>query len=115
MSRAVLVSALLVSAGACTHVNRATLLTSSALLACDWSQTRHAAAGGWEHYREANPVMGPTPTPRTVDTYFLSAAVLNTAIWYVLPESVRSVIPGIVSSVQAKTIVGNVPRTGWCW
>jgi hypothetical protein len=95
--------------GACSlrAVNTGTLVASTAALACDWAQTRGAAAAGWEGVHENNPVMGPTPSTATVDAYFFAVAIVNAAIWHVTPESWRPVTQGALISRQSLAIVRN--------
>jgi hypothetical protein len=93
------------------NLNRATLAASTASLACDWGQTRSAASNHWKGRYEANPIMGTNPGTRTVDTYFASTVVLNAAIWYFIPEKLKSIIPGVVIGFQANTIAGNLDTT----
>lgn len=92
-------------------VDRATLIASTAILACDWGQTRSAAAEGWTGRREGNVLMGERPSTSTVDAYFAATAVLNTAVWVVLPAKWRSVIPGVVIGAQVRTVAGNFATT----
>ena len=98
----------------CSHVNRTTLVASSAALACDWVQTRAAASDGWVDFEEANPIMGRTPSVNTVDAYFATAAIANAAIWYFMPSSVKSLLPITVTAFQVRTIRRNIDTIGWC-
>jgi hypothetical protein len=95
------------------YVNGTALAVSTAALAVDWSQTRSMAEDGWVGHREANPIMGANPRTWTVDQYFLSVALVNAIIWAAMPERWRSAVPLGVAAVQAKTIAGNAPKTGW--
>lgn len=99
----------------CTHVNRATLIASTASLACDWAQTRSQASTGWNGTMENNPMLGTQPSTTKVDAYFASTIVINAAIWYVMPERYKSIIPLGVTAAQARTIAGNVEQTGMCF
>lgn len=118
MTRALLLLALV--ATGCAHVDRATLITSTVSLACDWGQTRSMAANDWAHptgpqrYEEANPIMGKHPSTLVVDTYFMSAALINAAAWLVIPKGWRSAAPVAVTARQALAITRNVEHTGWC-
>jgi len=94
--------------------DRATLLASTASLACDWRQTSNAAAAGWSGTREANPVMGPHPDTTTVGLYFLGVAFVNAAVWAVVPRGWRSLAPSALVGVQARTIRGNNGTIGRC-
>jgi hypothetical protein len=100
----------------CTHVNRATLATSTAVIVCDWGQTRNMAMQNWDggNFTEMNPLLGPAPSTGNVDAYFAASAALNVAVWLLMPERYRSVVPAGVIVMQTKTIVGNTPNTGLC-
>ena len=93
---------------ACSHVNRATLVASTAALACDWAQTRELAGDGWRTHRETNPMLGERPTTNVIDTYFLAAAIVNATVWAVMPERFRSVIAGGVAARQGLAIGRNL-------
>lgn len=96
------------AATACTHFDKATLVTSTATLAWDWSQTRGAAEQGFSGARhENNPIMGSHPSPGQVDVYFVSTVLINTALWLMLPKSWRSVIPASVTLVQTRQVYMN--------
>lgn len=94
------------------RVNNSVLFASSALLVCDWSQTRQAAQRGWHvgdvPQWEGNPMLGRTPSAATVDAYFGATIVLNAALWYLLPDRWKAIGPGAVIGVEAKTIRDNV-------
>ncbi len=107
-------------ATAWTHIDRASLATSTASLAVDWTQTRSAAREGWSGGRTeggipAMAVMGTTPATHAVDAYFAGCAVANTVLWAVLPPKWRSVVPGFVIGVQAYTIRSNLAVTSGKW
>lgn len=118
MTHRLLLLVLVAGSVACgnVRVNRATLIASTAALVCDWGQTRGAASGGWRTGIEVNPIMGPTPTVRSVDTYFMGAIMINAGLWLLTPERWRSAVPIAVTGVQVHTIAGNVSRgtTGLC-
>lgn len=97
----------------CTHYDRVTLVTSTATLAWDWSQTRGAAEQGFSgNRREANPIMGEHPSAGQVDVYFISTILINTALWCVLPPKWRSVLPTGVTVVQTRQIYMNASGGG---
>lgn len=97
---------------ACAHsraVDRATLVSSTLTIACDYGQTMYHARQGWPNGREElNPIMGPTPSTAVVTTYFVSAAVVNAVAPYVLPAWARSVVRGAVTARQAVAIEHNM-------
>jgi hypothetical protein len=101
----------LVSGCSFKNLNRATLAASTASLACDWGQTRSAASNHWKGRYEANPIMGMNPSTGTVDVYFASTIAINAAIWYLMPEKLKSLLPVGVIGVQANTIAGNLDTT----
>jgi hypothetical protein len=107
-----LVVILALGLSACTHVNRATLVASTAALFADGLQTRSAAERGWSHGdRETNPLLGATPSVGRVEVYFASAIVANAVLWAVLPPKWRSIVPMTVIGVQTQTIWGNLETT----
>lgn len=115
--RVLLVALALFCGGACSlrAANTATLVASTAALACDWGQTRGVASaaseGRWTlDYWEENPVMGPRPSTGDVDLYFAAAAALNAAAWVAIPRRYRWIIPSVVLAVQTAAIVQNAHR-----
>ena len=117
--RGTLVVLMILVFGACSpamtrRMNVAALITSTALLACDGAQTAKMAGEKWRTTWERNPVMGATPDTTTVGVYFASAVLINAAVWAVLPERYRAVLPAAVTGVEARTIADNAARTGWC-
>lgn len=93
------------------RVNAGTLVASSALVACDWNQTRHAAARGWHIGElpqwEANPLLGRAPSTGAVDAYFAGTIAVNAAVWYFVPARWRSVLPGFVIGAESATVLDN--------
>lgn len=100
------------SCTACTHVNRATLVASTAALVVDWRYTRGNAQREWHcggrQFYESNPVMGWRPSTGAVDLYFAAAAALNTAVWVLMPSRYKSAVPVGVLALQAGPIMGNL-------
>lgn len=100
------------SAGTWRHIDRTTLAMSTASIACDWGQTATMAAKGWDRglgpQHEENPIMGEHPSVAVVSAYFMTALVINTAVWAVLPASWRSAIPTAITGSQTITIERNV-------
>jgi hypothetical protein len=76
----------------------------TASLLIDASQTRALARGGWDGYHETNPILGPSPSVRTVNVYtaVVGLAVLGGAA--VVPERVRPWLLGAALAVEAFTI-----------
>lgn len=110
MKRTVAVLAAIAVSG-CAHMDVASLVTSEASLACDWGQTRSAAVAGWHGYAEENSIIGPNPSAMRVDMYFATAAILDAAVWLVLPKGWRSAPPVALTVMEAKVIHGNEATT----
>lgn len=92
------------------------LAISTASLTLDWRQTSNAADERWSGGRKesgyiTNITIGSHPSTHAVDYYFVATAVVNTALWSVLPKRWRSVIPGLVIGVEIPTIIGNLKTT----
>lgn len=101
--------ALLLCGCSVSAINATAISVSTATLACDWNQTRGFAAAGWGEFAEYNPVMGSRPETSTVDAYFAAAAVLQIAVWRVLPRKIRWALPVAVMALQVRTIAINAP------
>lgn len=106
--------AVMMAGCASSGFSQTTLATSTALLVCDGMDTVHAAGTGWMDGHEGNPIMGSHPSVTVVGAYFLGVIATNTALWEIIPDRYRWIIPSMVSAVQVNTIVGNAPYTGVC-
>jgi len=95
----------------CVHADVAALIASEATLACDWGQTRSAAALGWRGHEETNILLGHQPSTTHVDVYFGVAAVLDAALWIMLPDTWRGASVTGVTAIEADSIVHNIPTT----
>ncbi len=97
------------------------LLTSSLLIGVDWLQTRSQATrtrsfiddNGTEgtitrYGDEWNPLLGRQPSMRRVDTYFISALILNAACLYALPERQRRAYGREVVMLEVLAIGNNL-------
>ena len=93
------------------------LVVSTAALAWDWKQTRTWAGDNWQRSdgnggmwvnHENNPIIGARPGMHTVDVYFALTAATNLAIWYLMPEKYRSVVPAALVVAEASAIAGNI-------
>lgn len=121
MKRLLAAVALMVSSGACTHVNRATLATSTAALAVDWYLTRAFASRDWRcesgdgWAREKNPIISGRPSATTVDIYFAAVAVGNLALWLALDKRYKSIAPLAVTALQVHPIVNNIETQSTHW
>lgn len=60
---------------------------------------------------EVNPLLGSHPSIREVDLYFATAAVLNAALWVLLPKRYRAIAPIAVTAVEINSIRLNVDST----
>lgn len=95
------------------HVNRATLIASTAALAADWYYTRGAASAGWdcggkiEESGAARMFIGSHPNAPSVDAYFGIAAIANAVIWMAMPKKYRSAVPFGLVAVQYDAVVNN--------
>lgn len=115
LAAALLVLAATACSGSLRHVNRAGAVLATAALACDYGQTRSAAAAHWEGHYEANPVMGTNPSTSTVDMYFAATAVVVHLGAQLLPERIRPLAYAAVIGVQAHAIHNNLGTTqGLC-
>lgn len=99
-------------AGGSRTFNRAAMVTAQALLACDYGQTLDASLRGWgtaedPFMREANPILGPTPSPTEVTVYAASVSTLLVAVYHALPERWRGLAPLATSAVQLYAVAGN--------
>lgn len=109
----VLVVVMLAAGCSNVHVNRATLIASTAALAADWAYTRSAASANWhcginlEESGAARMFIGASPNAASVDAYFGIAAIANAVIWMAMPKKLRSAVPLGVVAMQYGAIVGN--------
>lgn len=80
----------------------ATAFTTSLLI--DAAQTRSLARDGWQDFREANPILGPAPSVRTINVYtaVVGMGVMGAAA--VVPPRVRPWLLGAAFVVEAFTI-----------
>ena len=77
-------------------------------LAIDAAQTRSIAQGGWQGYREMNPILGPHPSVGQVNTYTAVAALTVLGAAAVVPARVRPWLLGVALAVETFTIAGTV-------
>lgn len=113
-----MVLALVLEGGACTHVNRVTLIASTAALVCDWGETHRAASRGWRTSAgvqyESNPILGPHPSTDDVAMYFATAAAINAAIWVAMPRKLKSLVPLAVIGAQVAPLMNNARTSPNC-
>jgi hypothetical protein len=99
-------------------LNVTTLVASTAMLAMDACQTHSAAAEGWSDGRSeggnSRVIMGSHPGEGTVVAYFAGVAIANVAVWYLMPERWRSVVPGAIIGIQVPVVIGNMSSTSGC-
>lgn len=91
---------------------RATLASSTALIACDWGMTRWMpATGAYERgYVELNPLLGRQPSLRTVDTVFVTGLVANVVAYPLLPRWARAWWYTTVTVLEAGNVALFNPR-----
>lgn len=101
-------------------IDTTALVASTAALACDWGQTHRAAAERWTGgangtgRHEGNPIMGPTPSTRTVNVYFAATAAVNVALWYALPKRYRSIVPAVLTAAETMQVSSNIGSVSLC-
>ena len=76
-------------------------------LAIDAAQTRSIAQGGWQGYREMNPILGPHPSVGQVNTYTAVAGLTVLGAAAVVPARVRPWLLGVALAVETFTIAGT--------
>jgi hypothetical protein len=78
------------------------------LLLIDAAQTRALAQDGWQGFHEANPILGPTPSVRGINTYtaVVGLGVLGAAA--IVPAHLRPWLLGAALAVEAFTISHTV-------
>lgn len=101
-------------------IDATTLAVSMAALACDWGQTHRAASEHWTGgmngtgRHEGNQIMGPAPSTRVVNMYFVTSAALNVALWYALPRRYRSIVPAVVATAETIQVSNNIGSVSLC-
>ena len=103
--------ALLLSVG-CAHVDRAALGAAVVTTLADWRSTRNVAETGWANHYENNPIMGQTPSVRTVDAYMIGVLVLTVAAYPVLPSWARKIVYPAIAIIETRAVIGNREVTG---
>lgn len=82
----------------------------TAALLIDAGQTRGLARGGWQGWRETNPILGPRPTEGQINTYTALAGLTVLGAAAAVPERLRPWVLGAGLAVQMFTVVGTVQR-----
>src|SRR5437867_5046372 len=80
----------------------------TAALLIDAGQTRGLARGGWQTFREMNPILGPRPSVGQVNTYTAVAGLTVLGVAAVLPARLRRWLLGAALGVEMFTIAGTV-------
>jgi hypothetical protein len=80
-------------------------------LVLDRNQTRRIALRN----DEVNPILGPSPSFKSIDAYFIGYAIAHTAVMVILPDPYRNTIQGFsigyeLSVVQHNLILGYSAR-----
>jgi len=79
----------------------------AAALLMDAGQTLGLARGGWQGYREANPLLGRTPSVGRIHVYTAVAGVTVLGVAAVLPARLRPWFLGAAFVVEALTVGRN--------
>lgn len=128
--RTMALAVVLLTGCANAHVNRATLVASTAALVLDWKQTRTWAEHDWTLPavtgapwvgHERNPILGQHPQTGAVDAYFMITAIMNVGLWLAMPDKYKSVVPTALLGMEASAIHGNIAIAApirdapWMW
>lgn len=102
-------------------VDMTALAVSAAALVVDWGYTHSAAADNWGHGwcwhghylgrhegGTAQWAIGRKPSTQAVDAYFAAWAVADVALWAVLPDRWRAIVPGMIIGVEVLPVIGNI-------
>ena len=104
---------LLATTGCHSRALRYTNYVGTALMAgsiaCDWGQTNYAATYGWDdlEMKEANPILGESPTPNQVNAYMAAATIVLVVGTHFLPDWLQPAVYSTVIVKQSMSIVGN--------
>jgi hypothetical protein len=88
-----------------TEVALATGFTAALLM--DAGQTKGLARGGWATHREANPLLGPTPSVARINAYTAVAGLTVLGAAAVLPARARPWFLGAAFVLEALTVARN--------
>ncbi|HUL03220.1 MAG TPA: hypothetical protein VLV16_08345 [Gemmatimonadales bacterium] len=80
----------------------------TASLLIDAAQTRALARDGWQGFREANPILGPSPSVRGINTYTAVVGLGMLGAAAMVPAHVRPWLLGAALAVEAFTISHTV-------
>ena len=75
------------------------------LMLVDWAQTREIARN--PQFRELNPVLGPSPSSKEVDVYFVAAGAAHYLLARALPPEWRKRWQYVWIGGQASTVMWN--------
>jgi len=106
--RAVLLLALVVALSGCTsnQIGNTMYGTAVGTLVVDWGQTRAIVRDPANH-AEMNPILGPHPTFKQVDTYFPLFIVGTAASYPFIKPSWRPYLYGAITLLESVVIVHN--------
>jgi hypothetical protein len=79
----------------------------TAALLMDAAQTRGLARGGWEGFREANPLLGSQPTVARINAYTAVAGLTVLGVAAAAPARFRPWVLGAAFVVEALTVARN--------
>jgi len=88
-----------------TEIALATGFTAALLM--DAGQTKKLARGGWTTHREANPLLGPTPSVARINVYTAVAGLTVLGAAAALPARVRPWFLGAAFVLEALTVARN--------
>ena len=88
-----------------TEVALAAGFTTALLM--DAGQTKGLARGGWTTHREANPLLGPTPSVARINVYTAVAGLTVLGAAAALPARVRPWFLGAAFVLEALTVARN--------
>lgn len=80
----------------------------TAALLIDAGQTRGLARGGWQGYRETNPILGARPSVGDINTYTAVSGLAVLGAAAVLPARLRPWLLSAALAVETFTIAGTV-------
>lgn len=80
----------------------------TAALLIDAGQTRGLARGGWQGYRETNPILGARPSVGDINTYTAVSGLAVLGAAAVLPARLRPWFLSAALAVETFTIAGTV-------
>lgn len=111
--------AALLLAGGCSGIlsprwHRATLVSSTVAIACDYGMTRWMATHYGSGYTELNPLMGERPSAGKVDAVFAVSLLANVALYPLLPSWAKSEWYTTATVVETANVAYFTPEGHVC-